>query len=89
MNELLSNPDTNAISAEPLRWGLQAADQPTESEWGRWSAEDRYLNDNLLKAANCGILGLQTRFASVIFSPASDARDDCDFFAIVPRGAAR
>lgn len=65
MNELLSNPDTIAISAESLRWGLQAADQPAESEWGRWSAEDRYLNDSLLKAANCGILGLQTKFASV------------------------
>lgn len=65
MNELLSSPDTPVRSIETLRWGLLASDQPQQAEWGRWSSEDRYLSDGLLKAANCGILGLQAKFTKV------------------------
>jgi HD-like signal output (HDOD) protein len=65
MNAPLLSPETSSISAEPLRWGLQASDQPAQAEWGRWTSEDRYLSDGLLKAANCGILGLQAKFENV------------------------
>ncbi|MBL8871991.1 MAG: HDOD domain-containing protein [Planctomycetaceae bacterium] len=65
MNAILSSPETFAQTAQPLRWGLQASDQPHEAEWGLWTSEDPFLREGLIKAANCGILGLQTKFETV------------------------
>lgn len=55
----------NALRWGPLRWGLEAADQPLKAQWSLWCADNPVVENRLLQAANCGFLGYQKKFNTI------------------------